>query len=145
VSAAPEQDPYRAMLRGGAVPTLVVGALALAVATAVDGGRGAAGSALATAVVVASFASSLYVMGRVARVAPVAVFAVAMLTYVTKVGLLGLLLLLLGGAPWLSGRAFSLTAVAAALVWLVGELRAFTRVRTLVFSDPAPAGGAGER
>lgn len=142
--AAAEQDPYRAMLRGGLVPTLAVGAVAVAVAAVVDGGRGAVGSLLALAVVVGSFGSTLLVLGRLApRVPPLTMFAVALVGYVTKVGLLGILLLLLGGASWLSGPAFGWTAVAAAVVWLAGEMRAFVRVRTLVFSDPAPAGSAG--
>ncbi|SDQ73410.1 hypothetical protein [Quadrisphaera sp. DSM 44207] len=140
---AQPQDPYRAMLRGGLVPTLVVAVLALAVAVATGGARGAAGSLLASAVVVASFSSGLLVLSRVARTAPpITVMAVALLTYTTKVGLLGLLLLLVGGASWLSGDAFGLTAVATALVWLAGELRAFTRVRTLVFDESGPARGA---
>lgn len=138
MQAAQAQDPFRAMIRGGAVPTLVVGALALVVSVVVDGGRGAVGSLLATAVVVASFSSSLLLMGRMARLNPLAVLPIALLSYVTKVGLLGLMLLLLGGAEWMSDRAFSLTAVVGAMVWLAGEVRAFTRVRTLVFDDAGP-------
>ena len=135
--AAQEQDPYRAMLRGGALPAVAVGVVAVVVATLVDQGRGTAGALLAVVVVVASFGSSLAVMSRVAKVDPTLVMAVALLTYVTKVGLLGLLVLLLGGAEWLSGTAFGATAVAVALAWMTGELVAFTRVRTLVASPGA--------
>lgn len=137
--AGAPRDPYGAMLRGGGLPALAVGAVALVVATAVDGRLGAAGSALATAVVVVSFASSVLVLRRTAALDPLLVFAVAMVTYVTKVGLLGLFLLLFAGADWLSPRAFALTAVVTALAWTTGEVVAFTRVRTLVYSHPRDA------
>jgi ATP synthase protein I len=139
VQASTPQDPFRAMLRGGLLPALPVAAVALVVAVVVAGGRGAAGSLLATAVVTASFASSLLVMSRAARSSPELVMAVALLAYVTKIGLLGVFLLVFRTAGWLSGGAFTLTAVSVALVWLVGEVWAFTRVRTLVFDAPPPA------
>lgn len=138
MQAAQPQDPYRAMLRGGAVPALAAAVVAVVVAGLQVGGRGVAGSALASVVVVASFASSLLVMSRTAKVAPQLVMLVALTTYTGKVVVLGIVMVLFAGAGWLSGSAFALTAVAVAVVWLAGELRAFTRVRTLVFVD-APA------
>jgi ATP synthase protein I len=65
---------------------------------------------------------------------------VGLITYTVKVVVLGVVMVLFAGAGWLSGRAFALTAVAVALVWLAGELLAFTRVRTLVHDEPPAAG-----
>lgn len=134
-SGAGADDPYAAMLRGALVPTLVVAVACIVVAVVRAGAEGLAGSLLAAVVVVASFSSSLLVMRRTARSNPQSVMAAALLTYTTKVGLLGLLLILLFDAEWLSGMAFALTAMACAAVWLAFEVRAYSRMRTLVFTD----------
>ncbi|MFP5333945.1 MAG: hypothetical protein ACLGIV_01405 [Actinomycetes bacterium] len=128
-------DPYAAMLRGAAIPTVAVAVVALVVAGLLQGGPGLAGAALAALVVLLFFSASLLVMRAVARSNPASVLAAALLTYVTKVGLLGLFLLLVGGASWLSGDAFALTTVACAVVWLAFEVRSFARLRLLVAPD----------
>ena len=132
-SGAPD-DPYSAMLRGALVPTLVVGVVCVGVSLTA-GTPGLVGSLLAVVVVVASFSSSLLVMRRTARSNPNSVMAAALLTYTTKVGVLGLLLILLADARWLSGPAFGGTALACAVVWLGFEMRAYSRMRTLVYDD----------
>ena len=137
-------DPYLAMLRGGAVPALVVSAVALVVFTLREGTVGLAGSGLAVAVVVVMFASSTLLLRRVATLDPRIVFMAAMVGYTTKVGLLGLFLLLFRDAEWLSPIAFAVTAIVASLAWTTGEVVAFTRVRTLVY-DPPAAGSATPR
>ena len=139
MQAAQPQDPYRAMLRGGALPAVLAAVVAVVVAGLQAGAHGVAGSVLASVVVVVSFSSSLVVMSRAAKVAPQLVMLVALITYTAKVVVLGIFLVVFAGAGWLSGRAFALTAVAVAVVWLAGELRAFTRVRTLVFADEPSA------
>lgn len=134
--AGAADDPYASMLRGALVPALAAGAVCVVVAGVLRGTPGVLGSLLAVAVVVASFSSSLLVMRRTARSNPNSVMAAALLTYTTKIGLLGLMLILLADAQWLSGTAFALTAVACALVWLGFEVRAYSRMRTLVFTEP---------
>ncbi len=129
-------DPYRAMLRGGALPALGAGVVALVVFVVLDGALGGAGSALALAVVVLTFGSSMLVLSRTAHLDPRVVFMIAMVGYTTKVGLLGLFLLLFRNAAWLSPLAFAVTAIVASLAWTIGEVVAFTRVRTLIY-DPA--------
>ena len=106
--------------------------------------RGLAGSALAVGVVVVTFASSTVLLRRVAALDPRIVFMAAMVGYTTKVGLLGLFLLLFRDAAWLSPIAFALTAIVASLAWTVGEVVAFTRVRTLIY-DPSAEDGATPR
>lgn len=137
-------DPYLAMLRGGAVPALLVSAVALVVFTVREGTLGLAGSGLAVAVVVLMFATSTVLLRRVSALDPRIVFMAAMVGYTTKVGLLGLFLLLFGDAEWLSPIAFALTAILASLAWTTGEVVAFTRVRTLIY-DPSATGSAAPR
>lgn len=134
MTTAPD-DPYAAMLRGAAVPTLAVGLGAVVVAALTAGAAGAVGAALATVVVLAFFGASLVVMRVTARSNPQSVLAAAVLTYVTKIGLLGLLLVLLRDQPWLSSTAFAATTMVCAVVWLAFEMRSFARLRVLVAPD----------
>jgi ATP synthase protein I len=127
------------MLRGALFPTLAAAAVCVVVAVVLQGRAGLVGSLLAAAVVVASFSSSLLVMRRTARSNPNSVMAAALVTYTTKIGLLGLMLVLLADAEWLSGTAFAGTAMLSAAVWLGFEVRAYARMRTLVFT------GGGEQ
>jgi len=128
------------MLRGGAVPAGIVGALALVVFTVVDGAVGAAGSAVATAVVLVCSASTLILLRRTVGLDPRVVFLAAMIGYFTKVGLLGVFLLLFRDAEWLSPIAFAVTAIAVSLASTIGEILAFTRTRTLIYDEPPGAG-----
>jgi ATP synthase protein I len=129
------------MLRGGAVPAVIVGVVALVVFTLLDGGVGAAGSLLATAVVLACSASTLLLLRRTVGLDTRVVFLAAMIGYFTKVFLLGVLLVLFRDADWLSPIAFAVTAIAVSLASTIGEIVAFTRTRTLIYDEP-PAAGA---
>ncbi len=131
------RDPYAAMLRGGLVPAAVVGAVAIAVWTALDGSLGAAGSALATVVVLLSSASTFLFLRRMAGLDPRVMFLGAMVGYFFKVGLLGVFLLVFRNAEWLSPMAFAVTAVVVSLAGTTGEVLAFTRVKTYVYDQPA--------
>jgi ATP synthase protein I len=133
-------DPYAAMLRAAAVPTAVVGLLAVAVAAVAVGARGAVGALLGTIVVVGFFSASLLAMRATARSNPGAVAAAAVVTYVTKVGLLGMFLLLVQDATWLSRDGFALTVITCGVVWLACEVRAFTRLRLPVTPDATSDG-----
>ena len=125
------------MLRGGILPSLAVGVLAVAVFTAVQGSLGAAGSALATVLVVVSAASTMLFLRRMAGLDPRVVFLGAMVGYFFKVGLLGVFLLVFRTADWLSPMAFAITAILVSLASTTGEIIAFTRVRTYIYDEPA--------
>lgn len=124
------------MLRGGVLPALVVAPIALIVFTLVDGALGAAGSALATAVVLGTVASTLLLLRRTAGLDPRIVFMVAMVGYMSKVLILLVFLLLFRNAEWLSPIAFAVTAIVVSVVSTAGEIRAFTRTRTLIYDEP---------
>jgi hypothetical protein len=125
------------MLRGGAVPAAVVGVVAIVVFTLVEGSRGAAGSVLATAVVLLSSVSTLLILRRMAGLDPRIVLMGALVAYFFKVGLLGVFLLLFRHAEWLSPLAFAITAVVVSLSSTIGEIVAFTRVKTFIYDPPA--------
>jgi ATP synthase protein I len=135
------QDLYGAMLRGGVVPAAVVGIAALVVFTLVDGSLGAAGSGLATVVVLVSSVSTLLILRRLAGLDPRVVLMGALVAYFFKVMLLGVFLVLFRHADWLSPLAFAVTAVVVSLASTIGEVVAFVRTRTLIYDEP-PAAGA---
>ncbi|MDK3258372.1 hypothetical protein [Blastococcus capsensis] len=135
--ATKRPDPYGAMLRGGAVPSLAVAVVAIAVFTVLEGALGAAGSALAAVLVVVSAASTMIILGRMAGLDPRVVFLGAMVSYFFKVGLLGVFLLLFRNAEWLSPIAFAVTAIVVSLAGTIGEIVAFTRVRTYIYDEPS--------
>lgn len=131
-------DPYRAMTRGAIVPTLVVAAVAVAVAALV--GRSAlAGAALGAGVVVVFFGLTLLVMRAARRLAPEMLLGVALALYGTKVAVIGGLVLALRDQPWLSPPAFAVAAVACAVAWLAGQVAGFSRARVYV-ADPEAVG-----
>src|SRR5687768_4631424 len=124
------------MLRGGILPSLAVGVLAIAIFTAVQGSLGAAGSVLATVLVVVSAASTMLFLRRMAGLDPRVVFLGAMVGYFFKVGLLGVFLLVFRSADWMSPIAFAITAIVVSLAGTVGEIVAFTRVKTYIYDQP---------
>ena len=127
-------DPYRAMLRGALVPTLVVAVVALAV-SGVLGGRAVAGAALGAVLVVTFFGLTLVAMRAARRVAPEMLLGVALALYATKIAVLGGAVFWLRDQPWLSPTALAATAFACAATWLAGQVVGFARMRVLV-ADP---------
>jgi hypothetical protein len=130
------------MLRGGIVPSVAVGVVAIVVSSLVAGGLGAAGSALAVVVVLLSSISTLVVLRRMAGLDPRVLLMGALVAYFFKVGLLGVFLLVFRDASWLSPLAFAITAVVVSLAGTTGEIVAFTRVKTYIYDQPGTSPGA---
>ncbi len=130
------------MLRGGIVPAVVVGVVAIAVFTVVQGALGAAGSVLATVVVLLSSVSTLVILRRMAGLDPRVVLMGALVAYFFKVFLLGIFLVLFRNAEWLSPLAFAVTAIVVSLAGTIGEVVAFTRVKTFIYDQPTASSGA---
>ena len=130
------------MLRGGLVPSLGVGVIAIAVFTLLEGALGAAGSALAAVLVVVSTASTMIILRKMAGLDPRVVFMGAMVSYFFKVMLLGVFLVLFRNADWLSPIAFAVTAIVVSLAGTIGEIVAFTRVKTYIYDEPSSSSQA---
>ena len=130
------------MLRGGLVPSLGVGVIAIAVFALLEGALGAAGSALAAVLVVVSTASTMIILRKMAGLDPRVVFMGAMVSYFFKVMLLGVFLVLFRNADWLSPIAFAVTAIVVSLAGTIGEIVAFTRVKTYIYDEPSSSSQA---
>ncbi len=133
----PARDPFRQMIRGGA---LAVGAatapLALVVALL---GRGPAGvfgvlgGALVVAVVFASGIPALRaVLGPADGPSGLAMPG-AFVVYVGQLLVLTALAVAVAGQPWIDRPAIAAGAIAATLAWQVGQIRGFATARILAF------------
>jgi ATP synthase protein I len=128
------------MLRGGLVPAAIVGVVALILFTVVQGSLGAAGSALAVVVVLVSSVSTLLILRRMAGLDPRVVLMGALVAYFFKVMLLGVFLVAFRHAEWLSPLAFAVTAIVVSLAGTIGEIVAFTKVKTFIYDQSAEPG-----
>jgi hypothetical protein len=129
-------DPALALLRGGAVPALVVG-LVLAAASLFAGPGAAAGAAVGTVLACLALASGPIVMRGTQEWSPPAVMAVAMISFGGVVILLGAAFLVLRPLSWLSPGFLAAGLIGSGAAWAAGELRAAWTLRVLAFGSPA--------
>ncbi|GAA3744881.1 hypothetical protein [Salinactinospora qingdaonensis] len=129
------REPDARIRRGAAIPTVLVGAAAMAVAFAFEGLQGLLGAACATALVVAFFAVSSAAVAWAGSIGPRALFAAGLGTYAGKVLVLGVLLVMFGGTTAFDGEAFALTTAICAVVWMGAHMRALTTEKRL-YVDP---------
>ncbi len=122
----------RALLRGAAIPTLIVGLISIAISTYLKGSAGLVGSMLAQFVVVIFFATNIGAARLTRDLDPVMTMSIAMFSYMAKVIMLGVFLFLITTfVPEANcdRRAFALSAVAATFAWLGGEIRAYLALK----------------
>lgn len=138
--------PFAAMLRGALVPSLVAAPLVVLALWVARGSRGGLAALLAVVVTIAFFAGGLAVMKRVTNANPLSLLAGALAVYLGQVLFLGIVIISLSRASWLDGTAFGIAALAITLVWQVGQVVAFVRMRKSVYDAPASPGApeAGE-
>ncbi|MGZ4654082.1 hypothetical protein [Oryzihumus sp.] len=138
--------PFAAMLRGALVPSLVAAPIVVIALWVARGSRGGLAALLAVVVTIAFFAGGLAVMKRVTNANPLSLLAGALAVYLGQVLFLGIVIISLSSASWLDGTAFGIAALAVTLVWQVGQVVAFVRMRKSVYDVPASPGApeAGE-
>jgi len=119
------------VLRGAAIPTAIVGVLAVIVAAMLAGPKGAIGAAIGAVVVVAFFSISHVAVSYSAKISPQAMMQIALLTYVVKIfAMFGLIVALRGVTFW-SQRTFALVVIVATLTWIIAEICVAMKVKTL--------------
>lgn len=126
--------------RGAAIPTAIVGAIAMVVAFTLQGVPGLIGAALGTALVIAFFAVSFVVVSWAGRLGAHLMFPAALASYVLKIVVLGVALALLRDVGGFDRMAFGATAIVGALVWVGAHMRAMATDRRPVIDEPAPDG-----
>ncbi|GAA3835931.1 hypothetical protein GCM10022226_67040 [Sphaerisporangium flaviroseum] len=129
------QDNDLRILRAAAIPTALVGLIAVIVAAFLSGSKGALGAGLGVLVVAAFFTISLIAVAYAGRISPTMMMAAAMGTFFAKILVLAVTLEYFEDATVWSPSAFGLTVVICTICWTIGEARGFLKLRML-YVDP---------
>ncbi|GAA4563375.1 hypothetical protein [Planotetraspora kaengkrachanensis] len=133
------------VLKGAAVPTLVVGLVALVLAAILTGVKGALGAGIGLALVAVFFTVGLIVVSWAGRVSPMAMMAAAVVGYVVKVLAIMAMLTAFEGTTAFNSRVFALSVIACTLTWTIGEMRGFMKLKLLYVEPGAEVPGRGPR
>ncbi|MEV4456617.1 hypothetical protein [Microbispora sp. NPDC049633] len=131
------------VLKGAAVPTLIVGLLAALVAVFTTGAKGALGAGIGLLLVAAFFTVGLFVVSWAGRVSPMAMMTAAVVGYVVKVLAIMAMLNAFDGTTAFDSRVFALSVIACTLAWTVGEMRGFMKLKMLYVEPEAKVPGQG--
>jgi ATP synthase protein I len=123
------------VLKTAALPTLVVGVIAVVVAFFISGGKGALGAAIGVALVCVFFGISVVAVSYAARVSPQLMAIAAMVSYLVKVVVIMFMLRAFGDTTAWNPKAFAWTVVIGTIVWTAFEVRAFVKTKML-YVDP---------
>ena len=121
------------LLKGALVPTLIVGVVAIAVATITRARPGFIAALLAQVVVIIYFLVHLLVSKFSRDLDPMSTMAMAMLSYFAKILLAGAFFWILGQYTTeadLDRKVFGITAVALTFAWLGGEVASYLKLKT---------------
>lgn len=127
-----DKDPNLQMLKGALAPSLVVGVLALIIATWIKGSAGLYGALLAQLVVLVFFLVTIGTARLTKNADPIATMALAMFSYFSKILILGAMMFLIGKFTdnnVINRMSFGLSAIALTFAWLGGEVRAYLRLK----------------
>ena len=119
-------------MKGALVPSLIVGIIAVIIATISKGTSGLYGALLAQVVVLVFFLVNISVASVTKNADPIATMALAMFSYFSKILILGAMMFAIGkftDNASINRRSFGLTAIALTFAWLGGEIRAYLRLK----------------
>lgn len=125
------------IVRGAAWPTALVAVIVIAVCAVVVGSKGAIGAGLGAVIVGVFFTIGMVAIASASRVSPQAMMQVALFTYLVKILALFGLIVAFKDAAWFNPKAFAISIVILTLVWIGGQIRAFTK-EPMLYVDPAP-------
>jgi hypothetical protein len=127
-----------ALWRGALTPSITVSLIAILISALMKGTSGFWGASLAMFTVFIFFSVSMMVSRLTKDANPITTMALAMLSYFSKLFLMALFLILitrLTEPGTVNRSAFGISALAIAIAWLGGEIRAFFALR-LQLSSP---------
>jgi ATP synthase protein I len=131
------------VLKSAALPTLVVGVIAVAVAFFITDAKGALGAALGTVLVAVFFSISVVAVSYAARISPQMMAIAAMGSYLVKVIVIMLTLVAFRDTTAWNTQAFAWSVVVCTLVWTGFEVRAFVKTKMLYVDPEANVPGTG--
>jgi len=117
---------------GALIPSSIVALIALVLCAALRHKSGLLGALLASATVIIFFSVHLLISKISTNLDPMITMALAMFSYFAKVFVMGVFLLLitrLTSPTTVDRTSFGVSAIAIAVAWLGGEIRAFFKLR----------------
>jgi ATP synthase protein I len=123
------------------VPTAAAGVIATVAGGAVAGGKGAIGAAAGALVVIAFMATGMVVLQRTAVKYPSLFQMMGLVLYTAQILLLAIVLAVFRHTSLFNTRAFALSLLAAALVWIAAQARSYMKTKIL-YVEPQPAAGS---
>lgn len=121
------------LLKGALTPTLIVGVIALGMATFFQGLSGFYGALLAQIVVLIYFLVHIFISKISRNLDPMSTMALAMFSYFAKFLLLGAFLWALTrytARSSIDRTSFGATAIALTFAWLGGEIASYLKLKT---------------
>ncbi|MEU8197320.1 hypothetical protein AB0C10_26380 [Microbispora amethystogenes] len=131
------------VLKGAAVPTLIVGLVAVVVAAVATGAQGALGAGIGLVLVAAFFTVGLVVVSWAGRVSPMAMMTAAVVGYVVKILAVMALMFAFDGVTAFDSRLFALSVICCTLAWTIGEMRGFMKLKMLYVEPETKVPGQG--
>jgi ATP synthase protein I len=119
------------LLRATAPPVAALTVVVAAACALVAGAAAGLGAALGGLLVMAFFASGTAIAAMARTASGGATMALALTAYTVKIVLLGIFLVAFADTTLFDRRVFGFTALAAALLWLALQVRAFGRLKIL--------------
>ncbi|NGN66198.1 hypothetical protein G5C51_20150 [Streptomyces sp. A7024] len=119
------------ILKGAAIPTALAGIAAVVISALLAGAKGGIGAGAATVVVLIFFAVGLLALQHYSRKFPALFMGIAMITYTTQLLLLAIVLAVFKNTDLFNTKAFGLTVLATALVWIIAMGRAHMKLKML--------------
>ncbi|MFJ9662441.1 hypothetical protein ACIRPR_31335 [Streptomyces griseoflavus] len=122
-----------------AVPTAAVGAVAVAIGAAVEGGKGAIGAVIGAVLVILLMGAGLYTLQRIARQLPHLFQAMGLMMYMTQLLLIFVFIALFKDTTLFHPKVFALSLLAATLTWVAAQARATMTAKTLYVEPDSSA------
>ena len=138
MSEETEENSEVSLWRGALVPAVITATVAIVAGVLIRGTSGLWGALLASATVILYFSVHLLISRISKDLDPMATMALAMFSYFAKVILMGALLLVVTkttSPDTVDRPTFAIAALSITAAWLVGEIRAFVKLR---FQLPLP-------
>ena len=130
-----------AMLKGALLPTVIVGAVCIALFSILKGLHGFYGAMVAQVVVVIFFLVHLLISKLSRNLDPMATMALAMFSYFAKVMVMGAFLLVLTkftSRDVIDRISFGVTAIVLTAAWLGGEIKSYLSLKIHLPLPPKP-------
>jgi ATP synthase protein I len=131
------------LLKGAAIPTVLVGLLVVLVAALLAGGKGALGAAIGTLVVCVFFTVGIVAISYASRVSAMAMMTAAVVGYAVKIILVMALLKAFEDATAFEPKAFGWGAIVSTVAWTIGEMRGFMKLKMLYVDPDSEVPGQG--